>query len=386
MSTDLIFSGLLRQSHETRGIRGNNKVRRESALCSLCAHTNGQCPRNTGGNNNNIDNFLTTSESIHYSNPTGWTHKFATMASISSRVDEANRFLENGHKFMKTGLLKWSPDHDNAASQYVQAAMAFKGAGLHQKAIEANELAINCYLATQHSAFQAAKCMEQAALSCKELGDYQSVSKYYMRAIDLYRTLGQLDTAISVMERAAKALANHMPTMAADLYIQASESAVIEDRYRQAAEYCNKAAVLYIRAKEFKRAANIAIEEINCYAQANDTRTCNRTAMNVILIHLADNNIVGATEALKRCQMDDDAYHLAQNLVTGFDKKDARLLNSTLNNSYFRNLDTEFAKIARDILNEHGKIVESDTATSAIGQNPAASADDIPDEDENALL
>jgi tetratricopeptide (TPR) repeat protein len=298
------------------------------------------------------------------------------MARISSRVDEANKFLENGHKFMKTSLLKWSPDYDNAANQYNQAAMAFKGAGLHQKAIEANELAIKCYLATPSSAFQAAKCMEQAALSSKELGDYQAVSKYYTRAINIYKTIGQLDTAMAVMDRAAKALASQMPTMAADLYIQASEAAVIEDRYRQAAEYCNKAAVLYLKAKEYKRAANIAIEEINCYAQANDTRTCNKTAIGVILIHLADNNIVGAMDALKRCNMDDDVYHLANDLVTGFDKKDARLLNSTLNNSFFRNLDTEFAKLARDILSEHGKIVETSNDPDPNNKNE----DVIPDE------
>lgn len=299
------------------------------------------------------------------------------MASISSRVDEANKFLEQGHKFMKTGLLKWAPDHDNAANQYVQAAMAFKSAGLHQKAIEANELAIKSYLATQH-AYQAAKCMEQAAVSSKELGDYQSVSTYYNRAVNIYRTQGQPDTAISVLERSAKALADKMPTLAADLYIQASETSVVEDRYRQAAEYCNKAAVLYIKAKEFKRAANIAREEINCYAQAGDTRTCNRTAIGVILIHLADNNIVAATDALKRCQMDDEVVHIAQNLVTGFDKKDAKLLNATLNNSFFRNLDTEFAKLARELLNEYGKL-EPGKESDNLGDN-------IPDADETALL
>lgn len=297
------------------------------------------------------------------------------MASISSRVDEASRFLENGHKFMKTGLLKWTPDYDNAANQYAQAAMAFKGAGLHQKAIEANDLAIKCYLATQHSAFQAAKCMEQAALSSKEIGDFQSVSKYYTRAINVYRSVGQLDTAISVMDRAAKALAEKMPTMAADLYIQASEATVIEDRFRQAAEFCNKAAILYIKAKEYQRAANIAREEINCYAQAGDTRTCNRTAIGLILTHLADNNIVGANDVLKTCQMDDEVYYLAQNLVTGYDKKDSKLLNSTLNNSFFRNLDTEYAKIARDLLNKHGQV----SATESPG-------DEIPETDDNLLL
>lgn len=305
------------------------------------------------------------------------------MSSLSSRVAEANKLLENGHKFMKTGLLKWSPDHDNAANQYQQAAMAFRGAGVHQKAIEAFELAIKCYLANQNSAFQAAKCMEQAALSSKEIGDFQSVSKYYMRAIDVYRNLGQLDTAVSTMERAAKALTEKMPTMAADLYIQASEACVIEDRHRQAAEFCNRAATLYLKAKEYQRAANISREEINCYAQAGDTRTCNRTAIGLILIHLADKNIVGANEVLKTCQMDDDICQLAHNLVTGFDKRDPKLLNPTLNNPFFKNLDTEYAKIARDILNEYGKIVEPTRPANLDNQDLES---DIPDQDENCLL
>lgn len=300
------------------------------------------------------------------------------MASISTRVDEANKLLENGHKFMKTNFLKWTPDYDNAANQYAQAAMAFKGAGLHQKAIEANELAVKCYLATQHSAFQAAKCLEQAALSSKEVGDYQGVSKYYSRAIDIYRTIGQMDTGISVMDRAAKALADKVPALAADLCIQASEVSCIEDRYRQAAEYCNRAATLYLKAKEYQRAANIAKEEINCYSQAGDTRTRNRTCMGLILIHLADNNIVGANEILKSCQMDDDVYHLAQNLVKGYDKRDSKLLNSTLTHSFFSSLDNEYAKIARDLLEKHGKVVEEPTESSA--------SDKIPDVDESMLL
>lgn len=270
---------------------------------------------------------------------------------------------------MKTGLLRWTPDHDSAANQYVQAALAFESAGLHQKAIEANELAIKCYLANQHTAFQAAKCMGHAALMSKALGDYQAVAKYFNRAADIYRSIGQLDTAISVLEKSAKALAENMPTLAADLYIQASETAVVEDRYRQAAEYCNKAAILYIKAKEFKRAANIAREEINCYAQAGDTRTCNRTAIGLILIHLADDNIVGAMEAFKNCQMDDEVYHMANNLITGFDKRDAKLLNSTLNNSYFCNLDTEFAKLAREMLRQHGNI----ESTKDTGEIPETS-------------
>lgn len=288
------------------------------------------------------------------------------MASISGRVNEANKFLENGHKYMRTGLLKWTPDHDNAANQYQQAAIAFKGAGLHQKAVEAYDLTIKCYLASQGSAFQAAKCMEQAALCCKETGDFQSVSNYYNRAIDVYKTLGELDTAISVMDRAAKALTEKMPTMAADIYIQASETSVLQDRYRQAAEFCNKAAILYIKTKNYQKAANIAIEEINCYNQVNDSHTCNRTAIGLILIYLIDNNNIGARGIIKSCRLDEGTYQLAQNLIEGFEKKDAKCVNTTLNNSFFKHLDTEYAKLARELLNTRGQIPQEAEGTSEV--------------------
>lgn len=275
------------------------------------------------------------------------------MASISIRVDEANKFLQNGHKFLKTSLLKWQPDHDNAANQFIQAAMAFKGAGLHQRAIEANDLAIKSYLATGTSDFQAAKCLEQCALSYKELGNFKKVSEYYLKAIDIYKNSGQLDTAISVMERAAKVLKSELPMMAAELYIQASEACAIEDRYRQAAEFCSNAALLYVKAKEYQRAANIAREEINCHLQAGSSLQ-SQAVVCLILIHLANKNIVGANDVIKSCQMDDDAYSKAVNLVAAFDKMDAEAIYQILGHSYFKYLDTEYAKLARELQTTHG--------------------------------
>lgn len=307
------------------------------------------------------------------------------MASISNRVNEANKFLEQGHKFMKTGLLKWTPDHDNAAYQYSQAAMAFKGAGLHQKAIEANELAIKCYLTSQNSAFQAAKCMEQAAISCKELGDIQSVSKYYTRAIEVYRSIGQMDTAISVMDRAAKTLTEKMPAMAAEIFAQASEICAVEDRYRQAAEFCQRAATLYLKTKNYDRAIHMSKEEYNCYAQAGDLRNANRMSVGIILMYLASNNIVGAYETLKSFQMDDEVYGLANNLVTGYDKKDLVLINPVLKSPFFRNLDTEFAKIARDLAQEFQQRAAA-TNQAAASQVSDAGGAGAPSVDEDALL
>lgn len=303
------------------------------------------------------------------------------MASITNRVNEANKFLENGHKHMKTSLLKWTPDYDNAAHQFTQAAMAFKGAGLNQKAIEANDLAIKCYQSSQGSSFQAAKCMEQAALSYKELGDFKMVANYYMRAIDTYRTSGQPDTAISVMDRAAKALADNTPTLAADIYVQASETCAIEDRYRQAAEYCHKAAFLFVRVKNYQRAAHMLREEYNCYSNAGDTRHNSTITICLVLVHLANKDIVGASSVLKTHEADTETYQIAQNLIKGYDKRDSALLNSTVKHSIFINLDNEYAKIARDLQNMFGP-VKTDSAQTSSGDGDS----NIPEVAEDDLL
>lgn len=294
------------------------------------------------------------------------------MASISIRVNEANKLMENGHKHMKTSLLKWSPDYYNAADQFSQAGLAYKGAGLHQKAIEANNLAIKCFKSTQ-TPFQAAKCMEQVALSYKELGDYKMVSQFYMQAIDVYRTSGQSDTAILVMDRAAKALVDNIPTLAADIYVQASEACAIEDRYRQAAEYCHKAAYLYVKEKDYQRAAHMLKEESNCYSSAGDPRHNDPIAVCLILVYLADKDIVNATSALKVHQIDGDAYQLCQNLVKGFDKRDASLLSNTLKNPIIINLDNEYVKLARELQNMFGPVKTTedaqDSTTSQAGDD-----------------
>lgn len=276
------------------------------------------------------------------------------MASITTRTEAANKYMANGHKFLKTSMLKWKPDHDNAANQFVQAAMCFRGAGLHQKAIEANELAIESYIACGSNGFQAAKCLEQCALSCKELGDFKRLSRYYLRAVDLYKESGFLDSAITVAERAAKILKNEQPTMAAEFYTQASEFCAIEDRYRQAAEFCTNATLLYVKVKDFDRAASIGREKLNCLLDSQDAGR-DEAAFGMILVNIANKNIVGAREAAEMCSCDPSNYNLARNLVKAFETKDAKSIDSILNNNYFKHMDSEFARLALDLKATYGE-------------------------------
>lgn len=299
------------------------------------------------------------------------------MASITNRVDEANKYMENGHKHMKTGLLKWTPDHENAAVEFAKAAKTFKEAGIHQKAIEANELAAKCHSASSYTIFQAAKCLEQAALSFKELGNYQKVSEYYMRAIDIYRDRCQQDTAITVMDRAAKTLTDKSPTLAAEMYVQASEVCAVEDRYRQAAEYCNRAAFLFVKTKNYSRAAHMLKEEYNCYTSAGDTRHQDRIITHLILVYLADKDIVAATSALKSLMISDETYQCCEQLVRGVDKRDASLIQSVLKQTIFANLDNEYAKIARNLGTLYAdRKIEPNNVEQGESNNQTASGDD----------
>ena len=45
---------------------------------------------------------------------------------MASKVSEALDHVKEAEKALKTGLFKWNPDYDTAASEYTKAATCFK--------------------------------------------------------------------------------------------------------------------------------------------------------------------------------------------------------------------------------------------------------------------
>jgi hypothetical protein len=69
-----------------------------------------------------------------------------------------------------------------------------------------------------HSLFSAAKCFDQAALVCKELGQLQEIADLAERACNMYQQHGSPDSGAMCLEKAAKMIEQQNPDRAIDLY------------------------------------------------------------------------------------------------------------------------------------------------------------------------
>ncbi|KAK8737100.1 hypothetical protein OTU49_004801, partial [Cherax quadricarinatus] len=117
------------------------------------------------------------------------------------------------HKDLKTSLLKWKPDYDLAADEYSAAATCYKTAKQYTQCRECLLKATENYKFNR-SFFSAGKCLEQAALISKELGDMESIFKLAERSACMYQEHGIPDTAALTLDKTAKIIENHLPEKA----------------------------------------------------------------------------------------------------------------------------------------------------------------------------
>ena len=71
------------------------------------------------------------------------------------------------------------------------------------------------------------RCLEQAALISKELGDLDSIYTLCQRAASMYREHGIPDTAALSLERGAKIIENQLPEKALDMFEHAVDIVMV---------------------------------------------------------------------------------------------------------------------------------------------------------------
>ncbi|XP_015923345.1 gamma-soluble NSF attachment protein [Parasteatoda tepidariorum] len=294
------------------------------------------------------------------------------MNSPSKNLDQANQSIREAEKFLKTSFLKWKPDYDNAASEYVKAATHFKSGKLYTESRDSFMKAADCY-AKNNSFFSAAKNYEQAALISKCMEDYKTAIDLIHRACQLFREHGTPDTAALTLDRGAKMVESKNPEVALQLYIKAADVVMIEDRPTQASEFVGKAARILVKLRRFDDAADMVKKEMEYHLQTNNTRAAGRLVVAQVLIHLMREDYVAADKAFKEgcnyCERDECGTLL--DILEGFDQGDAEQLNRGLNSPFIKHMDVEFARLARSLLaetEESEKVAKKKTANSSNAQ------------------
>merc|ERR1712179_526755 len=90
----------------------------------------------------------------------------------SEKLNQALGHVKEAEKALKTGLFKWSPDHDTAASEYTKAATCFKLAKSLDKCKDAYLKAAEMQ-EKLGSLFHSAKLLTQAAGVSSDSGEME---------------------------------------------------------------------------------------------------------------------------------------------------------------------------------------------------------------------
>lgn len=301
---------------------------------------------------------------------------------MSSKIEEAQEHIRQAEKCLKTSLLKWRPDYDNAAEEYNKAATCFRNAKSLDQCRECLMKSSDCHRQNR-ALFHAAKCLDQAILICKEMNNFGEIRKLAERSCNLYQQHGSPESGATVLDKAAKILEQSHPEDALQLYKQAVDVVTIEDSTRQGAEYASKVARIMVKLGMYDQAADAIRREIGLHQQVGSDGAIGRLAVALVLVQLARGDYVAAEKAFKEWGNCCDVAEVQtlESLLQAYDDEDPELAQRALSSPFIRHMDVEYARLARDLPLPKGvaiapkaNVIEN-AAASYISPNSGGSGD-----------
>ncbi|KAK3882733.1 hypothetical protein Pcinc_012938 [Petrolisthes cinctipes] len=272
------------------------------------------------------------------------------MAASTKKIEEALAHIREAEKSLKTSLLKWKPDYDFAADEYNAAATCYKTAKQYTQCRECLMKAVENYKLNR-SFFSAGKCLEQAGLISKELGDMESIYKFCERAACMYQEHGVPDTAALSLDKGAKMIDAHLPEKALLMYEHAVDIVMIEDRPRQAAEYQSKVSRINVKLQKYDAATDAIRREISYHQAGENNPAIGRLTVALVLVQLARGDTVAAEKAFREwgAYCENEEVQTLEMLIQAYDEEDGDMAQQALHNPFIRHMDVEYSKLARSL-------------------------------------
>jgi len=244
--------------------------------------------------------------------------------------------------------LKFSPDWDPAGDEFSRAATAFKVAKDFEQSKKCLLRAVDCYKEV-HSIFQAGKMLEQAVLVSRDMGQLEDIASLAERGALMYRQVNKPESASSLLEKAGKMIEKDRPGDASGLYEKAADTVSVEDRPNVAADFVGKAARLHVRSCNWEKAIHDLRQEV-AYRQEGGTSP-GQAVTGLVLIELMREDVVAAEKVFKELggYMDGGQVRAANNMFQGYNDQDFNQVDDALNSTAIKELDLDFAKLAREI-------------------------------------
>ncbi|KAM3841351.1 gamma-soluble NSF attachment protein [Vipera latastei] len=305
----------------------------------------------------------------------------------AQKINEGLEHIAKAEKYLKTGLLKWKPDYDSAATEYSKAAVAFKNAKQFEQAKEAYFKEALCH-ENNKALFHAAKAYEQAGMMLKEMQKHHDAVELIQKASMMYLENGTPDTAAIALDRAGKVIENINPDKAIQLYQQTASVFENEERLRQAVEMYGKASRLLVRGRRLDEAALSLQKEKSIYKDIENYPTCYKKTIAQVLVHLHRNDYVAAEKCVRESYSipgftESEDYAALEQLLEGYDQQDQDQVSDVCNSPLFKYMDNDYAKLGLSLGVPGGGVKKKSPVTQQNkGSGPAISASRGNEEDD----
>ncbi|XP_026804667.1 gamma-soluble NSF attachment protein [Rhopalosiphum maidis] len=267
------------------------------------------------------------------------------------KIQEGRECMDKAAKYLKTSLLKWVPDYDSAADEYSKAATCFRVGKSYKESKECLMKASENYL-QNGSLFHAAKCMDQAIIMSKEIGDTSEVFKLAMKASHYYQQHGSSGSASLLLNKAADMLQLSDPESAVKLLKEASNISGTEDSIGQAMEYTHKVARLLVKLKRYEEAENEIKRQFDLVTEGGPTSNMGRVTVELFLLQLAKDDYVAAKKVLHDYGMqycEQAEIYMLDSIVNAYSDHDCAQIKKMLNSPFIKHMDVEFAILAKNL-------------------------------------
>lgn len=308
-----------------------------------------------------------------------------------ARLVEANKLIEEGEKYLKTGLFKWRADYDSAAPCFEKAAVAFKNAKDYEKACGLYLKGANCHY-RNGSRFHAGKDYEEAGMVCKELKKFDKFAEHFDHASNLYLEDGTPETSALCLIRAGKTLEHIEPSWAVELFNKAANIYLNENdgRQRSAAEVVGRVSRLLVKMQKYEEAVKSIDRERSLYGQVEggDHGASGRLVCAQVLVLLqigdqvrAETAIADGTENISGFSVSEE-YNALRQLINAFDERNQDKASAILKMPMFKYMDAAYARLTRTIkVAGYSDKAPSGNAAAGISSKSAVAANYIDDED-----
>ncbi|KAI3455874.1 hypothetical protein Pfo_012537 [Paulownia fortunei] len=268
-------------------------------------------------------------------------------------TSEPDKLIAKADKLTKLSLTRWNADWKNATALYEQAAIAYRLARKYEKAKDAFEKASKGQEMLS-SPWDAAKHMESAAALAKEVGNWNEVSDFYIRASELYIECGRSQPASDALAKGARALEDASPDQAIRLYTDACTVLEDDGKEQMAFDLYRAATNVYVKLEKYTDAATLLSRWALAADKCNATHSQCKAYLSAIIVYLYAHDFQQAEKCHNDCcQVDaflnSDQNRAATRLVSAYTDGDVEEIKRAAQSSIISHLDHVIIKLARKL-------------------------------------